>query len=78
VTTRPSSAEYAARVLEALEKTGGLFMIVQDIYPTFMMEDAHVVLPAAFNNGETPGRPDVGPRAAVQNCRRVDGSAGRG
>jgi anaerobic selenocysteine-containing dehydrogenase len=54
VTTRPSSAEYAARVLEALEKTGGLFVIVQDIYPTFMMEDAHVVLPAAFNNGETP------------------------
>jgi anaerobic selenocysteine-containing dehydrogenase len=54
VTTRPSSAEYAQKVLEALEKTGGLFVIVQDIYPTFMMEDAHVVLPAAFNNGETP------------------------
>jgi hypothetical protein len=78
VTTRPSSAEYAARVLEALEKTGGLFMIVQDIYPTFMMEDAHVVLPAAFNNGETlTSRMSVHERP-VQNCRRVDGSAGRG
>ncbi|AFA38559.1 arsenite oxidase, large subunit [Pyrobaculum oguniense TE7] len=54
VTTRPSSKEYAEKVLEALEKTGGLFVIVQDIYPTFMLEDAHVVLPAAFNNGEVP------------------------
>ena len=54
VTTRPGSAEYAQVVLEALEKTGGLFVIVQDIYPAFMMEDAHVVLPVAFNNGETP------------------------
>ncbi|AET33249.1 molybdopterin dinucleotide binding domain-containing protein [Pyrobaculum ferrireducens] len=54
VTTRPTSKEYAERVLEALEKTGGLFIIVQDIYPTFMMEDAHMVLPAAFNNGEVP------------------------
>jgi len=54
VTTRPSSREYAEKVLEALEKTGGLFVIVQDIYPTFMLEDAHVVLPAAFNNGEVP------------------------
>ena len=54
VTTPPSSKEYAEKVLEALEKTGGLFVIVQDIYPTFMVEDAHVVLPAAENNGETP------------------------
>jgi len=54
VTTRLTSREYAEKVLEALEKTGGLFVVVQDIYPTFMMEDAHVVLPAAFNNGEVP------------------------
>jgi anaerobic selenocysteine-containing dehydrogenase len=54
VTTRPTSKEYAEKVLEVLEKTGGLFIIVQDIYPTFMVEDAHVVLPAAFNNGEVP------------------------
>lgn len=54
VTTPISSEEYANRVLEALEKTGGLFVVVQDIYPTFMVEDAHVVLPAAENNGETP------------------------
>jgi anaerobic selenocysteine-containing dehydrogenase len=54
VITRPTSEEYAKLVLEALEKTGGLFVIVQDIYPIFMMEDAHVVLPVAFNNGEVP------------------------
>ncbi len=54
VITGPSSEEYAAKVLEALEKTGGIFVVVQDIYPTFMMEDAHVVFPAAFNNGEVP------------------------
>jgi len=54
VTTSPTSEEYARLVLEALEKTGGLFVVVQDIYPTFMVEDAHVVLPVAFNNGETP------------------------
>jgi anaerobic selenocysteine-containing dehydrogenase len=54
VITRPTSEEYAKLVLEALEKTGGLFVIIQDIYPTFMIEDAHVVLPAAFNNGEVP------------------------
>jgi anaerobic selenocysteine-containing dehydrogenase len=54
VITRPTSEEYAKLVLEALEKTGGLFVIIQDIYPTFMVEDAHVVLPAAFNNGEVP------------------------
>lgn len=54
ITTPISSEEYARRVLEALDKTGGLFVIVQDIYPTFMVEDAHVVLPAAENNGETP------------------------
>jgi anaerobic selenocysteine-containing dehydrogenase len=54
VITRPTSEEYAKLVLEALEKTGGLFVIIQDIYPTFMIEDAHVVLPVAFNNGEVP------------------------
>ena len=54
VTTPIDSREYAERVLGALEETGGLFLIVQDIYPTFMAEDAHVVLPAAENNGETP------------------------
>jgi len=54
VITRPTSEEYAKLILEALEKTGGLFVIIQDIYPTFMVEDAHVVLPAAFNNGEVP------------------------
>jgi anaerobic selenocysteine-containing dehydrogenase len=54
VITRPTSEEYAKLVLEALEKTGGLFVIIQDIYPIFMIEDAHVVLPAAFNNGEVP------------------------
>ena len=54
VTTPPSSKEYAEKVLEALEKTGGLFVVVQDIYPTFMVDDAHVVLPAAENNGEVP------------------------
>jgi anaerobic selenocysteine-containing dehydrogenase len=54
VITRPTSEEYAKLILEALEKTGGLFVIVQDIYPIFMMEDAHVVLPVAFNNGEVP------------------------
>lgn len=54
VTTPPSSEEYAAKVLEALEKTGGLFVVVQDIFPTLMAEDAHVVLPAAEINGEVP------------------------
>ncbi|GBF09971.1 probable arsenite oxidase large subunit [Aeropyrum pernix] len=54
ITTPPSSREYAEKVLQALEETGGLFVIVEDIYPTFMVEDAHVVLPAAFNNGEWP------------------------
>ncbi|MEB3779206.1 MAG: arsenate reductase (azurin) large subunit [Desulfurococcales archaeon] len=54
VTTPVSSEEYAARVLKALEETGGLFVVVQDIYPTFIVDDAHVVLPAAENNGETP------------------------
>ncbi len=54
ITTPISSEEYANRVLDALERTGGMFVVVQDIYPTFMVEDAHVVLPAAFNNGEVP------------------------
>jgi formate dehydrogenase major subunit/arsenite oxidase large subunit len=41
-------------VLETLEKTGGIFVVAQGIYLTFMMGDAHVVFPAAFNNGEVP------------------------
>jgi len=52
--TPPEPREYAEKVLKALDETGGIFVIVQDIYPTFMVSDAHVVLPAAFNNGEWP------------------------
>ncbi|MBC8524230.1 MAG: arsenate reductase (azurin) large subunit [Chlorobium phaeobacteroides] len=44
----PSSpAEYSAKVLEAFEQTGGLFMIVQDIYMTHTAQDAMMILPAA-------------------------------
>jgi arsenite oxidase large subunit len=38
---------YAAKVLEAFDKTDGLFMIVQDIYMTQTAEDAMMILPAA-------------------------------
>jgi arsenite oxidase large subunit len=38
---------YAEKVLEAFEKTGGLFMIVQDIYMTHTAADAMMILPAA-------------------------------
>ena len=38
---------YAAKVLEAFEKTNGLFVIVQDIYMTHTAQDAMLILPAA-------------------------------
>ncbi|MEI6758134.1 MAG: arsenate reductase (azurin) large subunit [Chlorobium sp.] len=38
---------YAAKVLEAFEKTDGLFVIVQDIYMTHTAQDAMLILPAA-------------------------------
>ncbi|MDZ7708468.1 MAG: arsenate reductase (azurin) large subunit [Trueperaceae bacterium] len=44
----PSSMdELADRVLQGVEQTGGLFMVVQDIYQTEVARDAHLVLPAA-------------------------------
>jgi arsenite oxidase large subunit len=39
--------ELVARVLDAFEKSDGLFMIVQDIYMTETAKDAMLVLPAA-------------------------------
>jgi arsenite oxidase large subunit len=39
--------ELVARVLDAFEKTDGLFMIVQDIYMTQTGNDAMLILPAA-------------------------------
>lgn len=45
VPTEPKA--YADKVLEAFEKTGGLFMIVQDIYMTHTAADAMMILPAA-------------------------------
>jgi len=39
--------DYIARILEGLEATDGLFMVVQDIYETEVARDAHLVLPAA-------------------------------
>jgi arsenite oxidase large subunit len=44
---RASSAAVAARILEGLAKTAGLFMVVQDLYPIESSLDAHLVLPAA-------------------------------
>jgi len=41
------SEERARRILEGLEKTNGLFMVVMDIYKIETAEDAHVILPAA-------------------------------
>ncbi len=35
------------RILEALDVTDGLFMVVQDLYLTHVARDAHLVLPAA-------------------------------
>lgn len=44
----PSSiAELADRILEGLEKTGGLFVTVQNIYQVESARDAHLILPAA-------------------------------
>lgn len=44
----PTEAKaYAAKVLEAFEKTGGLFVIVQDMYMTHTAADAMMILPAA-------------------------------
>lgn len=42
-----SMVELAARILEGLEKTNGLFLTVQDIYHTETARDAHLILPAA-------------------------------
>lgn len=39
--------DFVARILEGLEQTDGLFMVVQDIYETETAGDAHLVLPAA-------------------------------
>ncbi len=39
--------DFVARILEGLEQTEGLFMVVQDIYETETAGDAHMVLPAA-------------------------------
>lgn len=35
------------KILEGLEKTNGLFLVVQDIYLTHTAQDAHLVLPAS-------------------------------
>ena len=42
-----SMAQLAARILEGVEKTNGLFLTVQDIYHTETARDAHLILPAA-------------------------------
>lgn len=42
-----SMAELAARILDGVEKTDGLFFAVQDIYQTETARDAHLILPAA-------------------------------
>lgn len=42
-----STAAFVARILEGLDKTDGLFMVVQDLYPIESANDAHLVLPAA-------------------------------
>ncbi len=39
--------EWVAKILEGLEATGGLFMVVQDLYLTHTAMDAHLVLPAS-------------------------------
>ncbi|MCL5964843.1 MAG: arsenate reductase (azurin) large subunit [Deinococcota bacterium] len=36
-----------AKILEGLEQTGGLFLVVQDLYLTHTAQDAHMVLPAS-------------------------------
>lgn len=44
----PASTEaLAERILSGLDKTSGLFLVVQDIYQTETARDAHLILPAA-------------------------------
>jgi arsenite oxidase large subunit len=43
----PSTAAMVARILEGLDKTDGLFMVVQDLYMIESAHDAHLVLPVA-------------------------------
>ncbi len=44
----PSDSEgYVTKALDAMDKTNGLFIIVQDIYMTHTAQDAMMVLPAA-------------------------------
>lgn len=44
----PGTTEgYVAKVLEGLEATGGLFMVVQDLYMIHTALDAHLLLPAS-------------------------------
>ena len=43
----PSPAAMVARILEGLDKTDGLFMVVEDLYMIESAHDAHLVLPAA-------------------------------
>ena len=43
----PSTAALVARILEGLDKTDGLFMVVQNLYMIETTADAHLVLPAA-------------------------------
>lgn len=47
------SEERAKRILEGLEKTDGLFLVVINMYEIETAKDAHVILPAA-GWGETP------------------------
>jgi len=47
------SEERAKRILEGLEKTDGLFLVVINMYEIETARDAHVILPAA-GWGETP------------------------
>ncbi|MGB9873342.1 MAG: arsenate reductase (azurin) large subunit [Hydrogenobacter sp.] len=47
------SEERARRILEGLEKTDGLFLVVINMYEIETAKDAHVILPAA-GWGETP------------------------
>ncbi|MFT2095135.1 arsenate reductase (azurin) large subunit [Acidiphilium multivorum] len=42
-----SIAALADRILEGLDKTGGLFVTVQNIYKVESAQDAHLILPAA-------------------------------
>lgn len=42
-----STSERVAKILEGLDQTGGLFLVVQDLYLTHTAQDAHLVLPAS-------------------------------